>query len=95
MAEQLKDIMSRILKTYDLTASISEHRLINAWPDLMGKALARQCIPVRIEGTTLYLKTRSKAWRTELASKHDQVLNLVKKNTGLPELTRIIFLDEE
>jgi len=95
MAEQVKDIISRILKQCEIDKSVSESRLLNDWHNLMGNSLARQCHPVRIEGTTLILKARNKAWQAELASKHDQVLNLVKKNTDMPEITRIIFLGEE
>ncbi len=95
MAEPIRDIMSRILKTYRIEEEVTEDRIKTEWHKLMDTAIARQCEPVSIKGRILYLRVRNKSWRDELARKHDQLLNLVKKKTDMPELTRIIFLEEE
>jgi predicted nucleic acid-binding Zn ribbon protein len=95
MAEPVRDIMSRILKTYRIKEEVTEDRIKAEWHKLMDTAIARQCEPVRVKGSFLYLRVRNKSWRDELARKHDQLLNLVKKKTNMPELTRIIFLEEE
>ena len=95
MTEQIKDVLARILKQYKLEERVAVKRLFNDWPDYVGPELAKQCIPVKMVGTVLYLKARNTAWRSELASNHDQLLNLVKKNTEIPELTKLVFLDEE
>lgn len=95
MAELVKDVIGRILQEFDLERIVLENRLKDDWENLMGQALARQCRPARLEGTTLFLFVRDKAWRDELASNHDQLVNLVKKNTGYLKLQKIIFLDKE
>ena len=95
MTEQLKNVLERILKQYNLEKSVAVRRLFDNWPDLVGAELAKQCVPVKMIGTTLYLKARNPAWQSELASNHDQLLNLVKKNTEIPELNKLVFLKEE
>ncbi len=95
MAKQVKDVINRILEAYDLENTVLENRLKYEWENLMGQAMARQCRPARLEGSTLFLIVSKKAWRDELASNHDQLVNLVKKNTGFYKLQKIIFLDKE
>ena len=95
MADTVKDVIGRLLREFDLEKIVLENRLKDEWENLMGQALARQCRPYRVEETTLFLVVRNKAWRDELASNHDQLVNLVKKNTDMPEITGIIFLGEE
>lgn len=95
MAEQIREILGRILNQIDPQQKVPENLFKKNWSGLVGKDLARQCKPERIQGSVLYLKARNTAWRTELAGQHDQLLNLVKKNTDLVEITRIIFLDED
>jgi predicted nucleic acid-binding Zn ribbon protein len=95
MAEPVRDILSRILKQIDPEQKVPVDLLKSNWPQLVGSALARQCHPEDIRGSVLYLKARNTAWRNELAGKHDQLLNLVKKNTEMVEITRIVFLDED
>ncbi len=95
MAEQINNIMDRILKKFDLEKKIYEKRLIKDWQTLMGKDIAIQCKPVRIEGSTLFLIARNKVWRSELASNHDQLVNLVIAKTGIPGIKKIIFIEEE
>jgi len=95
MAEQIGDILSRIINQIDPEHKVPFDLLKKNWPKLIGTALSRQCQPERLQGSVLYLKARNAAWRKELAGQHDQLLNLVKKNTEMFEITRIIFLDED
>ena len=52
----LKEVIDRWLKAYGLDGKMKELDVINAWPEMMGTAVAHRTKEITIRNGTLYLK---------------------------------------
>ncbi len=64
--EQLGNILRRYLREEGLETPLNQHRLINAWPDVMGQGIMQYTGERFIKGQTLYVQIRSSILKQEL-----------------------------
>ena len=64
--EQIDCILNRFLRSEGLETPLNEHRLVNAWGEVMGAAVARYTGKVSIYNRTLYVELLSPALRSNL-----------------------------
>lgn len=62
-----------------------------AWPEVVGAESARNSQPLRIEGETLIVATRSSAWSEQLSFLAERILESLQADFGLKELQRLRF----
>ena len=75
--EQLDSILARYLRNEGLETPLNEYRLVNAWSEVMGAAVARYTGKVYIYNRTLYVELLSPALRSNLFA----ALNLCAAST--------------
>ena len=69
--KHLGDVIDKLLKAYNLEDKMKELDLLEAWPELMGKAVAHRTKSIEIKNQKLLLKIDSSVMREELhAGKH-------------------------
>ena len=87
----LKDVIDRWLKAYRLDGKMKELDIINAWPEMMGTAVAHRTKEVKIRNKTLYLKIDSSVMRDELAHGKQVIIERVNQKAGSEIINDVWF----
>ena len=66
--QPLGDVIEKLMKAYQLDDKMKEFDLNDAWPELMGKAVAHRTKNIKIKNKTLHLQIDSAVMREELHS---------------------------
>ena len=64
--QPLGDVIEKLMKAYRLDDKMKEYDLNDAWPELMGKAIAHRSKSIKIKNKKLLLKIDSSVMREEL-----------------------------
>lgn len=78
----LKDVLDRWLKAYGLEDKMKEMEVINAWPELMGVAIANRTKEISIKNGKLVLKLDSSVMRDELLHGKSIIIQRVNEFAG-------------
>lgn len=78
----LKDVLDRWLKAYGLEDKMKEMEVINAWPELMGVAVANRTKEISIKNGKLVLKLDSSVMRDELLHGKSIIIQRVNEFAG-------------
>jgi predicted nucleic acid-binding Zn ribbon protein len=87
----LKDVIDRWLKAYRLDVKMKEMEIIDAWPEMMGKAVANRTRQLTIKNKTLYLKMDSAVMREELAYGKQVIIERINQKAGSQIITDVWF----
>lgn len=87
----LKEVIDRWLKAYKLDGKMKEIEVVNAWPELMGTAVAHRTKEISIRNKTLYLKMESSVMRDELAHGKSIIIQRVNEFAGFEIINDIWF----
>lgn len=89
----LKDAIQKMLKTYKLSSKLEETTIINAWPELMGAAVANRTSQIYIHNKKLFVKLESSVVRNELIMVKTGILEKLNERAGGGEvINEIVFL---
>lgn len=70
---------------------MKELDVINAWPELMGPAVANRTKDIRIKNKTLYLTLDSSVMRDELANGKSIIIHRINEKVGFEIINDIWF----
>jgi predicted nucleic acid-binding Zn ribbon protein len=87
----LKDIIDKLMKAYGLEHRMKEMDVINAWPDLMGAAVAHRTKELKIKEKVLYVWMDSSVMRDELQHGKQIIIDRVNQKAGYEMITDIWF----
>ena len=59
--KQLGDLLMQFLRSEGLETPLLEHRIINAWPAVMGDTISRYTTDIYIKNSILWVKLKSPA----------------------------------
>ncbi|NBV91084.1 MAG: DUF721 domain-containing protein [Flavobacteriia bacterium] len=90
-SQPLAEIIDRLFKVYNLEGKMKEMDVINAWPELMGIAVARRTKNIYIKGNTLHLEMDSSVMREELYNGKQIILERINQHAGKELITDIWF----
>ena len=79
---QLNRVFELILKQRGLWRQYTEARIINQWPTIVGKTIARQTSKIEFKGDTLFIKITSSVIRTELLMLKTQLIDVINSKAG-------------
>lgn len=80
--QPLKEVMERLFKVYNLESKLKEVDLINAWPTLMGPAVAHRTKNIYLRGKILHVQIDSSVAREELANGKQIIINRMNEYAG-------------
>ena len=80
--KQLGDVVEKLLKAYGLEEKMKELDLVEAWPDLMGKAVAHRTKRIEIKYKKLLLSIDSSVMREELHHGKQVIIERVNQFMG-------------
>ena len=87
----LKDVLERWLKAYGLDGKMKELDVINAWPELMGTAVANRTTEITIKNKKLMLKLGSSVMREELLQGKTIIIQRVNEFSGFEIIDDVWF----
>ena len=89
--KHLGDVINKLLKAYDLEDKMKELDLLQAWPDLMGKAVAHRTKSIEVKNQKLILKIDSSVMREELHIGKQVIIHRVNEFMGKEVIRDVWF----
>jgi predicted nucleic acid-binding Zn ribbon protein len=83
--EQLKSALNTALKREGLDSAVRQNKALLIWEEVVGKAVAENCIPEEMKKGVLIVRARTPVWRNEIAIKKKEIIE--KLNTKLGKET--------
>lgn len=85
----LGEAIHKLLNLYGIDEAVNLHRATILWKEVVGPAIAQNSQALEVKGKTLFVKTRSSAWRNEIAFHKDEILNAINNKIGSNLITDI------
>lgn len=89
--ESVGDVLARYLRMNQLESPLNEHRLLQAWPEVVGESVNRQTKELKIHNQTLCVSLRSAALRTELTLRRSELVQKLNQTVGAQVITDILL----
>lgn len=90
-AEQIGDLIKRLMEENDLSDSMDEQQILYHWMDVVGASINRYTVQRYIKDHVLYVHLTSAPLRHELAMHKTRLLKALNEITGKQTITDIIF----
>lgn len=87
----LKDLLNDLLKEYQLADKLNELKIIESWPKVVGKIIAKHTNGLYFRDKKLYVTLDNAAIREELQYAKSKLLKSLNKLTGENSITEIFF----
>lgn len=87
----LGDAINKLLKAYKLDDKMAEMTIIEAWEDLMGKAVSNRTEKMVIKNEVLYLTLNSSVMREELMHGKQVIIERVNQRAGFEMIKDVWF----
>lgn len=89
--EALGDLLRAFLREEGLESPLAEYRVVEAWPQVMGRAIERYTGRVEVRHGVLYVEIKSPALRADLMMSRRNLVSRLNQHVGAQVLTGIVF----
>lgn len=89
--EQVGDVIRRLLRQEGLETPLNEYRLVDAWKDVVGPAIARYTTNLYIKNQILYVYLSSSVLRQELMMSRQVLVRNLNAQVGSQVIVNIVF----
>tara|TARA_R110002072_G_scaffold301400_2_gene481057 strand:- start:17701 stop:18021 length:321 start_codon:yes stop_codon:yes gene_type:complete len=89
--QPLKEVLDRWMKAYGFEERAKILEIVEAWPELMGTAVAHRTKEITIRNKTLYLKMESSVMRDELAHGKQVIIQRINEFAGSEIIADVWF----
>ena len=90
--KQLGDLLMEFLRSEGLETPLLEHRIINAWPAVMGDTISRYTTDIYIKNSILWVKLKSPALKQNLLMMHGDITRKLNAYVKSQVITDVHFL---
>lgn len=90
-AEQIGDVIRFFLRQQGLESPLNEYRLVQAWGDVVGSAMARYTSNLYIKNQTLHVHLTSAVLRQELMMARELLVKNLNQQVGAQVIVDIHF----
>lgn len=90
-AEPIGKLIQQFLRQESLESPLNEQRLLDAWPQLLGPAIASYTSNLYIRNQILYVHLTSAALRQELMMGRELLVRNLNQKVGATVIINIIF----
>ena len=80
--EQVGEVLRRLLRQEGLETPLNEYRLVDAWKDVVGEAIARYTINIYIKNQVLFVHLSSSVLRQELMMSRQLLIRNLNSQVG-------------
>ena len=89
--EQVGEVLRRLLRQEGLETPLNEYRLVDAWKDVVGEAIARYTTNIYIKNQVLFVHLSSSVLRQELMMSRQLLIRNLNSQVGAQVIVNIIF----
>lgn len=90
-AEPIGKLIQSYLRQESLESPLNEHRLINAWSEVLGPTIVSYTRDLFIKNQVLYVHLTSAALRQELMMGRELLVRNLNAHVGAQVITNIVF----
>jgi predicted nucleic acid-binding Zn ribbon protein len=90
--QSLKQVLNIYLHKAGLAKGVAQNTAIQAWPEIVGPAVAQNTIVESVEHGILNVRASTSTWRQELLFKKEDILIKLNKQIGKNTIKDIQFL---
>ncbi len=90
-ATSIGELIRQFLREESLESPLNEQRLLDAWSEVLGPAIASYTSNLYIRNQTLYVHLTSAVLRQELMMGREMLIRNLNKKVGATVITTIIF----
>ena len=90
--KQLGDLLMQFLRAEGLETPLLEHRIINAWPAVMGDTISRYTSELYVKNSILWVKLKSPALKQNLLMMHGDITRRLNAYVQSQVITDVHFL---
>jgi len=87
----LKEVINGLLKEYKLSDRLVELKIIELWPKIVGKMIAKHTTGLYMRNRKLYVTLNNAALREELNFSRSKLLKSLNKSVGENFIEEIFF----
>ncbi len=87
----LKEVLNEMLKEYRLSDKLMELKLVESWPKIVGKIIAKHTTGIYLRNKRLYVTLDNAAIREELLYAKTKLLKSLNKIAGSDLIEEIVF----
>lgn len=91
-SELLEDVVKRFLRQEGLETPINQHRLINAWAEIVAPEIAKATNQLYIKNQTLVVYLSSPIIKNELQLQRSQLVTQLNNRVGANVIVDIHFI---
>ncbi len=89
--ESIRDVVFRYLRLEGLETPLNEQRAIDAWPRIVGQAIARQTMEIQVRGGIMYVKIARPALRQDLSMMRTELAHRINQAIKAQVIEQISF----
>ena len=88
----VKDVISAMLKSYNLSKKFDQTTLVSTWNKIMGQAIANRTTKIEVRNNILIVTLNSAPLKHELNNSRFKVIQLLEKEFGKPVVKDVLFI---
>lgn len=89
--KSINELILRNLRVHGLETPLLQKRLVEAWPEVAGEAVARYTTDVRIYNQTLFVRLRVPALRADLSMRRQELVQRLNAHVGAQVICDVRF----
>ncbi len=89
--QPIGEVISDYLREFRLEKKVSESRIINSWPSIVGPAIARQTEKLYIRKGVFYVHITSPVLRNELSYMKTRIMEVLNEQAGEIIITKVVL----
>lgn len=91
-SEAIGDVLQRFLREEGLETPLAQYRVIQAWPQVAGKAVANATTELYIKNQTLYARLTSAVLRSELMMQRQALAYALNQYVQAQVITSVVLM---
>ena len=91
-SEAIGDVLQRFLRQEGLETPLAQYRLIQAWPQVAGQAVANATTELYIKNQTLYARLTSAVLRSELMMQRQALAYALNQYVQAQVITDVVLM---
>lgn len=89
--ESIGDLVRQYLRQEGLETPLNEVRMVEAWTEVMGQAVARYTGDVFVKNQMLYVRLKSPALKANLMMGREGLVRRLNDHVGAQVIVKIVF----
>ena len=89
--ESIGDLVRQYLRQEGLETPLNEVRMVEAWAEVMGQAVARYTGDVFVKNQVLYVRLKSPALKANLMMGREGLVRRLNDHVGAQVIVKIVF----